>query len=154
MFKKFTWGHGIVVALLLFMIFILSMIFIFTQGWQNSEMVSEHYYEDELNYQKVIDAKKNAERLANIPHFEQKKDIGIVITMPSEALPDNKAVHFELFRTDDAQLDVKKDLTTDDNHQFIIPKMILREGSYTLKVRWEYQNTPYQVDYDVLWNQH
>jgi hypothetical protein len=61
---KFTWGHGIVVALGLFISFILYLIFIFPIGKQNSELVTENYYEDELSYQKVIDAKKTKQSRA------------------------------------------------------------------------------------------
>ena len=68
---KFTWGHGIVVALGLFISFILYLIFVFPIGKQNSELVTENYYEDELSYQKVIDAKNNAETLATKPQYAQ-----------------------------------------------------------------------------------
>ena len=68
---KFTWGHGIVVALGLFISFILYLIFVFPIGKQNSELVTENYYEDELSYQKVIDAKNNAETLASIRFIKQ-----------------------------------------------------------------------------------
>ena len=68
---KFTWGHGIVVALGLFISFILYLIFVFPIGKQNSELVTENYYEDELSYQKVIDAKNNAETLATIRWIKQ-----------------------------------------------------------------------------------
>lgn len=48
--SKFTWGHGMVLALAGFIAFILGMIFFYTRGYQTSEMVSENYYEDELIY--------------------------------------------------------------------------------------------------------
>ena len=56
--KKFTWGHGIALALACFIGFILYLIFIFPIGKQTSDLVSDNYYQDELEYQKVIDAKK------------------------------------------------------------------------------------------------
>ena len=68
---KFTWGHGIVVALGLFISFILYLIFVFPIGKQNSELVTENYYEDELSYQKVIDAKNNAATLTAKPQYAQ-----------------------------------------------------------------------------------
>ena len=58
MLKKFTWGHGVALALGLFIIFILSMIFYFTSTWKNSELITDDYYEAELAYQDVIDAKE------------------------------------------------------------------------------------------------
>ncbi len=56
--KNFSWGHGVVIALAAFIIFILSMLFLFPNGQKNSEMVTDNYYEEELQYQDVIDAKK------------------------------------------------------------------------------------------------
>ena len=56
MFKNFNWGHGIILGLGSFIAFILFMIFIFPDGQQNAEMVSDDYYAEELNYQEVIDA--------------------------------------------------------------------------------------------------
>lgn len=61
--KKFTWGHGIAIALGSFMLFILGIIFfgaqmLFPDGNDNSDLVSDNYYENELAYQEVIDAKK------------------------------------------------------------------------------------------------
>ena len=150
MFKKFTWGHGIVIALGSFMIFILSMIFIFSRNWQNTEMVSDNYYEEELAYQNIIDAKNNAEALPLKPAYQQLPE-GIKITFPEEIKVDNSKVNFHLFRTDDGKLDVWKDLTLDANRSILIPKKILFTGSYTLKIRWEDQQKPYQLDYDLIW---
>ena len=150
MFKKFSWGHGVVLALGLFMAFILFMVFVFSHGQQNSELISNNYYEDELVYQKVIDAKKNASELKNIPKYEGTKS-GIVITFPEETVPEDRKVKFELYRTDDANLDVNKEVQIDGDNTFSIPAQVISAGSYTLKVKWVKANTPYQVDYDILW---
>ena len=41
--------------------FILFLIFVFSHGMKNSELISDNYYQDELTYQDVIDAKTNAD---------------------------------------------------------------------------------------------
>jgi hypothetical protein len=56
--KKFTWGHGIALALGCFIGFIFYISFFIFPNGNNSELVSDNYYQDELEYQKVIDAKK------------------------------------------------------------------------------------------------
>ena len=150
MFKNFSWGHGIILALGTFIAFILFMIFIFPNGKQNSELVSEHYYEDELAYQDIIDAKNNAAQLTVKPEYAQIPE-GIKIKFPS-AIPDQKKVNITLFRTDDANLDVKKELQLDNQNSILIPEKVIKKGSYTLKVKWSQNKKPYQVDYDVLWN--
>ncbi|KIA84468.1 FixH protein [Kaistella solincola] len=151
MFKKFSWGHGIVVALASFIAFILFMILIFPEGQQNSELVSDDYYQDELSYQTVIDSKKNADLLAEKPSFQQSP-AGIKILFPETLTPENGKVNFELYRTDDSNLDVKKELSLDAAHAILIPAKVISKGSYTLKIKWQQDKKPYQVDYDVLWN--
>lgn len=150
MFKKFTWGHGVAVALGSFIIFILFMVLVFPNGQQGSELVSDNYYEDELVYQEVIDGKNNAEKLAEKPRYTQSA-AGIKIEFPKSIAADANKVHFDLFRTDDANLDVKKELTLDGTQSFTIPKQVISKGSYTLKVKWKQNKKPYQIDYDVLW---
>lgn len=150
MFKKFNWGHGIVLALAAFIIFILSMIFFFTRGQQTAEVVSDHYYEDELLYQDVINAKNNADKLPAKPAFSQDLQ-GMTLTFPLEIKPNDDKVHYTLFRTNDANLDVKKDVVLSSFHSFTIPAKILAPGSYTLKVKWILDKKNYQVDYDVQW---
>lgn len=153
MFKNFTWGHGIVVALGAFMVFILSMIFIFSRGWQNAELVSDDYYRDELVYQQVIDAKNLAEALPQKPKYEQNSS-GIKIIFPADVAANSSAVRFDLFRTEDKRLDIKKDVALSSDHAFLIPAKVLAPGNYTLKLHWHKNGKDYQIDYDVVWKQH
>ncbi|QOW11287.1 nitrogen fixation protein FixH [Kaistella flava (ex Peng et al. 2021)] len=150
MFKKLTWAHGVVIALGSFIAFILFMVFGFTYGQQTSELVSNDYYGDELVYQQVIDAKRNAEQLTEIPKYQELAE-GMKITFPAAIAPENKNVKFELFRTDDANLDVKKEINLDANNEILVPKQVISKGPYTLKIKWSHDKKPYQVDYDVLW---
>lgn len=150
MFKNFNWGHGIIIGLGSFIAFILFMIFIFPNGQQDADMVSDNYYADELNYQQVIDAKKNAQLLKESLQYQQLPT-GIKINYPESITPDSSKVHFDLYRTNDSNLDVKKDLNLDPQKSFTIPKQILSPGSYTLKVKWTQDKKPYQIDYDVQW---
>lgn len=151
MFKKFNWGHGIAIALGSFIIFILYMVIYFGNGMKNAEMVSEDYYQEELDYQEVIDAKKSAEELPIKPIYLQNAS-GIKITFPKEILPDDKKVSFIMYRTDDANLDIKKSDQLNFLNAFTIPGKILSPGSYTLKLKWLLNKKEYQLDYSVQWN--
>ncbi len=151
MFKNISWGHGVVLALGSFIAFILFLIFVFSNGMQNSELVSDNYYQDELTYQDVIDAKTNAEDLPEKPVYQQTGE-GITITFPQSAVPDDQQVNFDLFRTDDSNLDVHKKISLNSQQKFTIPSKVIVAGSYTLKLKWQKNKKPYQVDYDVLWN--
>lgn len=76
---------------------------------KNAEMVSDDYYAEELNYQEVIDAKNNGDSLPVKPVYQQQES-GITLTFPTEITPENKKVSIVLYRTDDANLDIKKKL--------------------------------------------
>jgi hypothetical protein len=148
--KKFTWGHGVVIALAAFMIFIISMLFLFPNGQKNSEMVTDNYYEEELKYQDVIDAKKRADTLQEKPVYSQDKN-GIKITFPKDYDNSNTTVKFVLNRTDEQNLDIHKSVQMDANKSIIIPAQVLKMGNYTLRLNWTKDKTDYRMDYDVIW---
>lgn len=148
--KNFTWGHGIVLALASFIIFILSMLFLFPNGQKNSEMVTEHYYEEELQYQSVIDAKNRADKLEEKPSYSQSAK-GITITFPSEINNSNSIFSFVLNRSDDQNLDIKKTVQLESDNSFTIPASVLIKGNYTLRLSWTKDKTDYRLDYDVIW---
>lgn len=148
--KNFTWGHGIFLALASFIIFILSMVFLFPNGQKNSEMVTDKYYEEELQYQNVIDAKKRADDLEEKPVYSQSTS-GITIIFPAEINNTNAKVSFVLNRSDDQNLDIKKEITLDADNSFTIPAAVLKNGNYTLRLTWKKDKTDYRLDYDVIW---
>lgn len=150
MFKKFTWGHGIALALGSFMIFILSMIFIFSRGWQNSELITDNYYEDELAYQNVIDAKNNADLLTAKPQYLQDAS-GIKVVFPKDINNGNAKFSIDLHRAEDEKLDIKRDITLDGSNTLFIPAKVLVKGNYVLRTHWTKDSKNYQIDYDLVW---
>lgn len=117
---------------------------------KNAELVSEDYYEEELQYQTVIDAKKRADVLQYKPEYAQSAS-GIAIKFPKEILPADKKASFVLYRTDDANLDISKNVTLNVVNSFYIPAKILTPGSYTLKLKWIKDKQDYQLDYSLQW---
>ena len=150
MFKKFSWGHGIVIALGSFIAFILFMIFLFPNGQQNSEMITENYYEEELAYQKVIDAKNNADLLPEKPKYNQDQS-GIKVIFPEDINNENSKFTIDLHRADDQKLDVKREITLDAKNTLFIPANILVKGNYVLRTMWTTNNKNFQIDYDLVW---
>ena len=75
-------------------------------------------------------------------HLDVYKRQGMKIQFPVNLVADNKKVNFELFRTDDANLDVKKELHLDNQNSILIPEKVIKKGSYTLKVKWSQNKKP------------
>lgn len=147
---KISWGHGVVIALGAFILFILGMIFFFPNGQKNSELITDNYYEEELKYQEVIDAKNLADRLTEKPSVTVEKP-GITVTFPEAFNNQNTKFSFYLFRTDDKNLDIKKEFTLSEKNAHLIPAKVLSKGNYTLKVLWTSGKTKYQRDFDIVW---
>ena len=126
------------------------MIFLFTRGQKNSEMVTDNYYEEELVYQDVIDAKRRADTLTIKPVYNQNSE-GIKVTFPEGYNATNTKVKFVLNRSDDQNLDIKKEIQLDGNRSFQIPAQVLKFGNYTLILSWTKDKVDYRIDYDVLW---
>jgi hypothetical protein len=60
---NFNWGHGIA---LFFTIFVCLMVYFVIKTTQiDHSLVSEQYYKDDLNYQEIIDKKKNVKSLGS-----------------------------------------------------------------------------------------
>ena len=147
---KISWGHGVVIALGAFILFILGMIFLFPIGKQNSELITENYYEEELKYQEVIDAKNSADNLTEKPTVALEKQ-GITIIFPKEINNNNTEFNYYLYRAENRNLDIKKEFTLDANNAHTIPANVVAKGGYTLKLKWKNNNLNYQRDFDIEW---
>lgn len=148
---KLSWGHGVIIALGSFMLFILGMIFLFPMGKQNAELITENYYEEELHYQNVIDAKNKADLLTEKPQVELKSNDGIHVIFPESNTNANTKINFYLFHSADKNLDIKKETHLDEQNSFVIPKNVLKKGNYVLKLMWKKDYTDYQRDFTLEW---
>ncbi len=126
------------------------MIFLFPNGQQNSEMITENYYEEELAYQKVIDAKNNADLLPEKPKYNQDQS-GIKVIFPEDINNENSKFTIDLHRADDQKLDVKREIKLDGKNTLFIPANILVKGNYVLRTMWTTNNKNFQIDYDLVW---
>ena len=140
---KINWGTGIAIALVAFMLFILSFVYkTFTNSKYDHHLVSKEYYKDEINYQKEIDAEKNASSLSNkisIKHI----DNGIEINFPNEFK--NKkikgTIHF--LRSANDKLDFEIPIQLNDNKQKITDDKLVK-GIYIVTIKWNSDNKNYQ----------
>ncbi|PQL92562.1 FixH family protein [Apibacter adventoris] len=147
---KFTWAHGVITALICFILFICSMVF--SNQFSNSyDLVTDEYYEEEINYQQEIDATKNAAKLKERPEINMDRT-GILITFPKEFNLTNTKGRFLLFRANSKELDIKKNfLDLSPQNTILIPNKILVKGKYTLKLYWSKDKINYQMEVPIIW---
>lgn len=148
---KFTWAHGIILAMACFIIFILSMIFRIEFSKNSFDLVEDDYYDKEIKYQKEIDASQNTMKLTEKPKVENKS-YGISISFPTEFNSNNTKGKVLLYRPSAKEMDVKKELELSGINTFVIPQKVLHPGAYVLKIYWTKDKKNYQMEVPVKWN--
>ena len=138
---KLNWGHYIAIGFTLFVLLILSMVY---RSFQHkNDLVSEDYYARELEYQNVIEKKKNAGKLdQDVVWTVDEK--GLNIQFP-EGMDDLQGSVW-LYRPSDKDMDVKTDISTDDSGRQMISMDILHPGKYTIQVDWSSGGEEYYTE--------
>ncbi len=141
---KLNWGHGLFLAMVLFVIFIGSFVYkVMFMDQYDHKLVSEEYYKDELHYQDEIDRLNNAGALEkNVEAIVS--DDGILLEFPSNFDYKNIKATLKLQRLSDESLDITKEIEL-DSLQYLIPDKFLAKGNYNLKMDWDYKGKSYQL---------
>lgn len=147
---KFHWGTAMVIAMILFMIFILQFVYkSFAVDKYQHHLVSEDYYKDELYYQQEIDKLKNAHNLSENVRAERVKE-GFLITFPTELDLEKIVGEVILQRNSDQRLDFKENLNLTGN-TMIISSNKLVSGKYLLKIDWKMGDEAYLFKENIFY---
>jgi hypothetical protein len=139
---KINWGTGIVIAIVLFITFILSFVYktLFIEEYEH-HLVSEDYYKDELHYQEEIDKLNNAKYLTeNV--ILSNTERGIIIQFPKDKDFNKIEGKINFLRLSNNKLDFEKkiDLSSDT---MLIEDSILVTGKWEIRVDWQYNDEEY-----------
>ena len=147
---KINWGTGIVLAFVGFISFI--MYFIVNMNVQDKydhDLVTETYYEDELNYQSDINKQRNAIKLAKNIQLKHT-EAGIEIQFPNNLIFSNIKGKVFLYRPSNRLSDFEVPISL-SNYTLLIPDNRLLDGRWNIKIDWEYNGTEYlfkeEIDY-------
>ena len=138
---KINWGVGIVIAMVLFMAFILTFVYKSLTPEYTHELVSEDYYKDELHYQEEIDKLNNAAKLKTKISLSNS-DEGITIKFPENL--DYKLVkgNISFQRYNNSNLDISKEIKL-TSEKILIPASQLVTGKWIVKIDWKYKDEEY-----------
>lgn len=141
---------GITIALVAFVIFILSFVFKVTfLDEYNHHLVSEDYYKDELNYQQEIDKLENAAELKTNIVLEKAAE-GLKIIFPSEFEPSDISGQIQFQRLSNSKIDFKLPINLDSNSLLISDEKLV-EGKWNVKIYWKVNDKEYllrqQINY-------
>lgn len=137
--KKISWGTGIVIAIIIFVVLVLAQTIYLMN--QKVDLVEEDYYKKGIEYQKDIEVQKKTNELSEKVSFDFNGQ-SLIISFPKN-LSDNKLNgEILLYRPSDSGLDMKIPLITDSLNQ-VIPVSGLKKGFWRIKLRWQYEGQDY-----------
>lgn len=138
----FNWGTGISIAIVCFMVFILSFVYrsVVMDEYQH-ELVSEDYYKDELHYQEEIDKMENANKLDQDVKLVNSPE-GIRIVFPEDMNPEDIRGTVVFKKLDNKKLDLTLDLDL-EGHELLIPAERLVQGKWMVQIDWKHQGEEY-----------
>lgn len=140
---KFTWGHGIVVALGCFMIFILSLVIF---AGDMGEMMEDNYYEKTVNYQDDIDAAKRANNLEKQPQIILQAN-GIKFYFP-DSVDEGQIL---LRRLENSEFDILEPIKLNSRNEQLIHSVNLIDGEYDVRLSWKKNQQDYLIKSQLKW---
>jgi nitrogen fixation protein FixH len=121
---KLNWGKSIVLAMILFIGFIMYMVVtMMSDKGYDHEMVVEEYYKKELTLNEKIESQKNGEAVKdNIQLIANPK--GVLISL-SEELADLKIAEFSAYRASDMSKDFTVKLNFNADGEALVNKPLI-----------------------------
>lgn len=139
---KISWGTGIVIAIGLFMSFILYFVItMMTNSNYDYQMVVDDYYKQEIGFQDELDGRNNAAKLTSKIRVEQNTE-GILLVFPEdiESQMENATIYF--YRVNKKEMDFDRTIVLKD-HKMKIPAEDLLPGRWDINIRWEMNGKTY-----------
>lgn len=139
---KFNWGTGIVIGILAFMAFILQYVIrVQTDDKYNNELVTESYYEKELEVNANHQNNENLKELGE--NFSiYAIDEGVVVQFPEDFDFQQIEGTISLYRPSDQNLDADISIELSSS-AMLIPKNALADGRWDIIANWHYKDTHY-----------
>ena len=140
---KINWATGIVMAIVLFMSFILYFVVkVQSNHFYDSELVEEDYYKQEqfidIDRQKTI----NANQLENPIKIERVAE-GYNIVFPQNFDPKKINGKVFLYRPSNQKLDSEIPISLTNDSHLLIPNRLLVDGLWNIIIDFEYQGKQY-----------
>jgi hypothetical protein len=148
---KLNWGFGVVLAFVSFISFIMYFVILMSADNKYShDLVAKDYYKQELNFQKNIEATKNAKKLKENIKIERIKE-GMKIIFPKEF--DAKKIKGKVFlyRPSNKQLDFEVPIALSDSSYLLMPDKRLLDGRWNIIVDWTYNEQSYLFKKEIFY---
>ncbi len=147
---KINWGTGIVLAFIGFISFIMYFVIAMSTNKKiESDLVTENYYGQELEFENDLTKQKNAQKLKENITWQQTQE-GLVFTFPSDMNPSEISGKVFLYRPSNKQLDFESSISLSE-HNLLIPDKRLLDGRWNIKVDWQYKGSSYVYKKEIVY---
>mgnify|MGYP001143220617 FL=1 len=146
---KINWGTGIVIAIIAFMSFIMYFVISMSTDHKFShDLVTDNYYQKELEFQDQIDATKNAKLLdEDVKIVKSEKGLQIYFPKIFENEMEGKVF---LYRPSNKQLDFEIPISITDNY-LLVPEKSLLDGRWNISVKVTHNNKEYYFSKEITY---
>lgn len=137
--KKISWGTGIVIGIIVFVLITVTMTVIFMT--QDVSLVSDNYYEKSLSYQDEIDKQSRTKLLDEQVKINFNGEI-ITISVPSNYISKDISGEIFFYRPSNPKLDFALPLQLVEGSQIILAKRLVK-GFWRIKLNWTMDGNGY-----------
>ncbi|QOD62306.1 FixH family protein [Polaribacter haliotis] len=147
---KINWGTGIVIAIVAFMSFILYLVITMsTDKSFTHDLVTDKYYQKELEFQDEINAEKNAFALKENIKITRVKE-GLKVDFPEAFIPKDIQGKVFLYRPSNKHLDFEIPISISKTY-LLVPEKRLVDGRWNMTVSWKYKNKEYLFKKELVY---
>lgn len=149
--KGFHWGWGITFAIILGASALIFLVYKSSQV--EYDMVMENYYEEELDYEDMMQAQNRFEALSSDFKIIQTQDL-IVLQFPQEMKGKTlEDAHLVMYRPSSKNEDLILPFQLDNQAEIKLNKSDFNEGAYIVKGNWYMDGVRYNLNKGVIINQ-
>ena len=134
-----NFGHGIAIALIAFIIFIMTLVTSFIR--QDVDLEYTDYYSRELVFNETKEATENA--LPYLNNLEIECEAGQLNLFFDETFPPFEAAELHFYRAENADFDLNFTIPQGRLHQF--PLEQFQKGKYELRMEWTVGDKPFAL---------
>lgn len=143
----FNWGTGIALTLV---IFAGLMGFMVNKAMQQDfDLVSENYYAEEIDYQNIINQKRNALNLEGKASISATEE-AVYLNLPKDFEDKTKTFTTLMYCEQEADNDFTFEHTQTTANQFEIPFTLISEGKWIAKVKLNCDGVDYYFDPEIV----
>ena len=144
---KISWGYGLMTAFIIFSLLMFTLVYGSVRTRVN--MVSDKYYEDELQYQQVLDKARNATKSGYNVKLEQGTN-SLNITFPKVLMHEEIKGKISFYNSADSHNDKAFSLKIDSSGRQMLEVVSWPPGNYQAKIDWNYKGTEYYSEENLV----